>query len=171
LNCCADASQLPFADCSVDLYVGIDVLHHFSYPGHFFLSASKSLKHGGKIILIEPWAGPLGYLFYRFVHHEDCQKRTHPFGPAFPEGKSPMDGNAMISRQCLVDQKAELANYGLNVVKNEFFGSLSYLLTGGFQAWAAPLWLIRLLLALENFLPNKIKKLVGFRIMVVLEKV
>jgi hypothetical protein len=24
------------------------------------------------LVLVEPWTGPMGFLFYRFVHHEDC---------------------------------------------------------------------------------------------------
>ncbi|MDB2324474.1 methyltransferase domain-containing protein [Alphaproteobacteria bacterium] len=171
VNCCADASQLPFKDASIDSYIGVDVLHHFNHPGQFFNSAVKSLKPNGKIVLIEPWAGPCGYLFYRFLHHEDCQKLQQPFGPAFTDGKSTMDGNAMISRQCLIDEEAELSNYGLKITTKVFFGSLSYLLTGGFQKWSAPLWLIRSLLAIERVLPRSLMQLIGIRMMVVLQKI
>jgi len=171
INCRADASQLPFKDASVDTFIGIDVLHHFDNPKGFFQSAAKSLKTGGKIILVEPWAGAFGYLFYRFIHHEDCQRLQTPFGPAFAEGKSAMDGNAMISRQCLIESETKLSKYGLQTDTKVYFGFLSYLLTGGFQSWAAPLFIIRSLIAIEHLMPQTLMKLFGVRMMVVLQKI
>ena len=81
-----------------------------------------------------------------------------------------MDGNAMISRQCLIDEEVKLSNYGLKITTKVFFGSLSYLLTGGFQKWSAPLWLIQSLLAVERILPKSLMQLIGIRMMVVLQK-
>ena len=146
VNCLVDATQLPFKDRSVDTFIGVDVLHHFDQPGSFFKMASHSLRAGGRIIFVEPWAGSFGYLFYRFVHHEDCARLETPFGPAFTGNKSPMDGNAMIARQCLVESETQLRSYGFKTIHRSFFGCFSYLLTGGFQTWSAPQQIIKLLL-------------------------
>jgi len=171
VTCLADATRLPFADSSVDAYVGIDVLHHFNNPDGFFQSASASLKPSGKIVLVEPWAGPAGFLFYRFFHHEDCHRLNTPFGPAFDAGKSAMDGNAMIPRQCLIEKHKSLERYGLRVESKTFFGSISYMLTGGFQSWGAPLWLIRMTVALESLLPPMIMRIFAIRMIVILQKI
>ncbi len=171
VNCCADANQLPFANDSIDAFIGVDVLHHFNCPSGFFSSAVKSLKSGGKIVLIEPWAGPIGYFFYRFLHHEDCHRLPKPFGPNFTNRKSAMDGNAMISRQCLIESDMELSTYGLKVVVKSFFGSLSYLMTGGFQPWGAPLWIVRFLVKFESVLPTSLMRIIGIRMVIVLQKI
>ena len=171
VDCLVDAVQLPFENNSVDAFIGVDVLHHFNQPGSFFKMASRSLKRGGRIIFVEPWAGSFGYLFYRFVHHEDCRRVETPFGPAFVDDKSPMDGNAMIARQCLVESKSQLQSYGFKTVHRSFFGCFSYLLTGGFQPWSAPNWAIKFMLKMEKLLPQPIMRFISVRMVIVLEKI
>ena len=171
VDCLVDAVQLPFENNSVDAFIGVDVLHHFDQAGSFFEMASLSLKPGGRIIFIEPWAGSFGYLFYRFVHHEDCRRVETPFGPAFVDDKSPMDGNAMIARQCLVESKSQLQSYGFKTVHRSFFGCFSYLLTGGFQPWSAPNWAIKFMLKMEKLLPQPIMRFISVRMVIVLEKI
>ena len=170
VSCVADASNLPFKKNSGDAYICVDVLHHFYQPGKFFDSVSYSLKTGGKIIFVEPWAGAMGYIFYRFFHHEDCKRVKQPFGPTFTFGKSPMDGNAMIVRQCLFESESELIKHGLKIRNMQFFGSLSYLLTGGFKKWGAPIYFVKALLAVERILPKFILRIIALRISIVLEK-
>ena len=171
VDCLVDATQLPFKNNSINEFIGVDVLHHFDQPGSFFKMASRTLKPGGRIIFVEPWAGTFGYLFYRFVHHEDCVRVETPFGPAFTDNKSPMDGNAMIARQCLVESKRQLKSYGFKTVHRSFFGCLSYLLTGGFQAWSAPERVINFMLKLEKLLPQPLMRIIGVRMVIVLEKI
>jgi len=171
VDCLVDATQLPFKNNSVDAFIGVDVLHHFDQPGGFFKMASRSLKPGGRIIFVEPWAGSFGHLFYRFVHHEDCVRVETPFGPAFTGDKSPMDGNAMIARQCLVESETQLRSYGFKTMHRSFFGCFSYLLTGGFQPWSVPKQVIALLLKIEKLIPQPLMRIIGVRMMVVLERI
>ena len=171
VDCFVDATRMPFKNNSVDEFIGVDVIHHFDQPGSFFKLALRSLKPGGRIIFVEPWAGSFGYLFYRFVHHEDCRRVETPFGPAFTDDKSPMDGNAMIARQCLVESKRQLQSYGFKTVHRSFFGCFSYLLTGGFQPWSAPKWLIKLMMKMEKLLPQSVMRIIGVRMVIVLEKI
>ena len=171
VHCLIDATQLPFKNNSVDAFIGVDVLYHFDQPGSFFKMASRSLKPGGRIIFVEPWAGSFGYIFYRFVHHEDCVRVDKPFGTTFTGGKSPMDGNAMIARQCLVESETQLQSYGFKTMHGSFFGCFSYLLTGGFQPWSVPKQVITLLLKIEKLIPQPLMRIIGVRMMVVLEKI
>ena len=94
-----------------------------------------------------------------------------PFGPAFNGDKSPMDGNAMIARQCLVESETQLRSYGFETTHRSFFGCLSYLLTGGFQPWSAPKQIIKVLLKIEKLLPQPLMRIIGVRMMIVLKKI
>jgi hypothetical protein len=51
------------------------------------------------------------------------------------------------------------------------FGCFSYLLTGGFQPWSAPKQVIKLLLKIEKLLPQPLMRIIGVRMMIVLEKI
>lgn len=173
VSVCADVHALPFAAGSLAAVVGIDVLHHLARPGTALSEIDRCLAPGGRLVLIEPWAGLLGWVFYRHVHHEDCAVVADPFGAAFPPGKSAMDGNAWLPRAVLWDRPAERnrcapALRSVSVVR---FGGLSYLLTGGFQPWGAPAGLTRGLAAAERLLPDRLRGLVCVRGLFVFEKV
>jgi len=169
---CADAHSLPFATASLSAVIGVDVLHHLARPADALAEIDRCLAPGGRFVLVEPWTGPLGYLFYRFIHHEDCAAVPDPFGAAFPPGKSPLDGNAWIPRAVLQDRPSERKRHapGLRPLACERFGGLSYLLTGGFQEWGAPAGLTRRLAWLENRLPEALRALVSVRVLYAFEK-
>ena len=67
-----DAHALPFADGSFRNIVGVDILHHFARPALALSECARVLESGGKLLLIEPWAGLVGNIFYNFIHHEEC---------------------------------------------------------------------------------------------------
>ena len=64
------ACALPYTDESVGNLVMIDVFHHLADPYRFLEEASRVLKVGGRVIMLEPWTSPVGYLFYRYIHHD-----------------------------------------------------------------------------------------------------
>jgi len=66
----ADAQQLPFADGSLRAIIMTDVLHHMPRVEDFFREASRCLRRGGKILMIEPWVTPWSRLVYSRLHHE-----------------------------------------------------------------------------------------------------
>lgn len=169
---CADAHSLPFSNGTLSAAIGVDVLHHLARPGDALAEIDRCLAPGGRFVLVEPWTGPIGFLFYRFIHHEDCTAVPDPFGAAFPPGKTPMDGNAWIPRAVLRDRPSERARHapGLLPLACERFGGLSYLLTGGFQGWGAPAGLTRRLAWLENRLPDPLRALVSVRVLYAFEK-
>jgi len=69
-----DARRLPFADSSLDGIVMLNTLHHIPEPRAFFAEASRTLKPGGVLAMVEPHFSPLGHLIYRFLHHEPVLK-------------------------------------------------------------------------------------------------
>ena len=65
-----DAAHIPFEDGSLRAIVFTDVLHHFSDVRQFFREASRCLRSGGKILMIEPWVTPWPRFVFKHFHHE-----------------------------------------------------------------------------------------------------
>ena len=64
------AEALPFADGEVGALVLFDVLHHVATPAAFFAEATRVLRPGGRLLLIEPYISPLSHLVYQLFHPE-----------------------------------------------------------------------------------------------------
>lgn len=71
------AVQMPFENASVDAFFMIDVLHHIVDPKVFFTEALRSLKVGGKVVMIEPANTLWSRFIYKNFHHEQFD----PTGP------------------------------------------------------------------------------------------
>lgn len=66
----ADAQRLPFPDGSLRAIVFTDVLHHMPDACRFLAEASRCLRDGGKILMIEPWVSAWSRFVYTRFHHE-----------------------------------------------------------------------------------------------------
>jgi len=64
-----DGSRLPFAARSLRGIVMTNVLHHFPEPRLFFGEATRCVRSGGVIAMIEPWVTPWSRFVYTF-HYE-----------------------------------------------------------------------------------------------------
>ena len=71
----ADACTLPFADASLDAITMTDVFHHIPDVGGFLTEATRCVKPGGKLVMVEPWNTPWSNWVYSHLHPE-------PFAPA-----------------------------------------------------------------------------------------
>ncbi len=80
-----DAHRIPFQDASLRAILMIDVLHHLAAPGSFFAEATRCVKPGGVMIMIEPWVTPWSRLVYTWLHHE-------PFHPEAAQWEFPTSG-------------------------------------------------------------------------------
>jgi len=172
VDVCADAEALPFADETFVNVVWIDVLHHMTRPGTMLAEVTRVLSPGGRAVMIEPWTGPMGLLFYRYAHHEDCRPVPDPWNAAMAADKGAMDGNTFIPKALLVDRAEELsARVGpLSVVEVRPFGSLAYVMTGGFQPWGLPRTMVRVAARLERLLPTAVAALSALRVLYVCRK-
>lgn len=70
----ADAQRLPFRSATLRAIVMTNVLHHMPDVQSFFAEASRCLRKGGKILMVEPWVTWWSTLVYKNFHHE-------PFDP------------------------------------------------------------------------------------------
>ena len=66
----ADACDLPLPDNSLNAIVMTDVLHHIPDVRRFLLEASRCVRPGGKIVMIEPWRTPWSEWVYTRLHSE-----------------------------------------------------------------------------------------------------
>jgi SAM-dependent methyltransferase len=84
-----DAHRIPFQDASLRAIVMIDVLHHLSQPAVFFAEATRCVKPGGGMIMIEPWVTPWSRLVHTWLHHEPFRPEASRWG--FPTS-GPLSG-------------------------------------------------------------------------------
>jgi len=73
-----NAMQMPLADDTLRAIVMTGVLHHIPDVRRFFSEATRCLRPGGVIVMIEPWVTPWSRQIYTRLHHE-------PFEPAAQE--------------------------------------------------------------------------------------
>ena len=72
----ADSQKMPVKTCSLDGLVMIDVMHHIADCSLFLHEATRILKPGGKLVLIEPWNTRWSKFFYQNLHHEPFDPET-----------------------------------------------------------------------------------------------
>lgn len=70
----ADACDLPLPNQSLDAIVMTDVFHHIPDVSRFLVEATRCVRPGGKIVMIEPWRTPWSEWIYTHLHSE-------PFSP------------------------------------------------------------------------------------------
>ena len=64
------ATAMPFADKSVAAFLLYDVFHHIKDPEMALREMARTLKSGGKIVMIEPYNSVWGRFVYQHFHHE-----------------------------------------------------------------------------------------------------
>jgi len=171
---CVSAEKLPFADASLGALVLLDVLHHLSAPARFFQEAVRVLRPAGRIVMCEPYISPVSWLVYRLFHQESVDMRVRPLAEHGARDKDPFESNQAIpTLLCRPDGQRELAWLfpELKLVRFERLAGLSYPATGGFSRpprLPARLW--RTLLGLEDRLPAAVFRLIGFRLLAVIER-
>jgi SAM-dependent methyltransferase len=168
-----DAEKLPFDDGSLGALVLFDVLHHLPHPARFFAEAVRTLRTGGRVVMCEPYVSPLSYPVYRFIHEERCDLSVDPLAEAAGTGSDPFEGNQAIPTLLLGRRRSELEQRlpQLRVAGLKRFAGLAYPASGGFgRPTLLPMRAWRALLALEDRLPEAAFRMIGFRMLAVLER-
>ena len=80
-----DAQQMPFRDGSLRAIVFTGVMHHIPDVRRFLAEASRCLRGGGKVLMIEPWVTAWSRFVYKHFHHE-------PFCPEAKDWLFPSSG-------------------------------------------------------------------------------
>jgi SAM-dependent methyltransferase len=167
-----DAQSLPFDDGSVGALVLFDVLHHLPAPGRFFAEATRVLRPGGRVIACEPYVSPLSYPIYRFFHEEGLVMSADPWAES-PDRLDPFESNQSGPTRIFAGGARDLLRRfpAFRLVRFERLAGLAYPASGGFARQPLlPLSLWRGLLAAEDHLPEAAFRLIGFRLLAVLER-
>jgi SAM-dependent methyltransferase len=168
------AEALPYADASLGGLVLFDVLHHIPSPRKFFAEATRALKVGGRVVMCEPYIGPLSYPVYKFLHEEPVLMFADPLAPAARD--DPFDSNQAIPTLLFGRAKGHAAFARefptLHVRAVHRLAGVSYPASGGFSRGAfLPQGLWSALHSFEARLPEPLFRLLGFRMLVTIEKV
>ncbi len=127
----SDAQAMPFGDGELRAIVMTNVLHHMPKVREFFAEATRCLRPGGKILMIEPWVTPWSRLIYTRFHEEPFDSEATDWGFA---GNGPLSG-ANVALPWIVfarDEKRfreEFPNLRIECVRP--FLPFRYLVSGG----------------------------------------
>jgi SAM-dependent methyltransferase len=80
------AEDLPFPDGALRGIAMVNVFHHLSDPRSFLREATRCVRVGGIVSMIEPWVTPWSSLIFRKLHHEPFEPQADrwefpPVGP------------------------------------------------------------------------------------------
>jgi SAM-dependent methyltransferase len=169
------AEALPYADASLGGIVLFDVLHHLPNPRLFFAEATRALRPGGRVVMCEPYVSPLSYPVYKFLHDEPLALRVDPLAPAATsdDGRDPFDSNQAVPTLLFGRGPGvfEREVPALAVRSVERLAGPSYAASGGFsRPPLLPRALWTWLHDVEARLPEAAFRLLGFRMLVTLEK-
>jgi SAM-dependent methyltransferase len=163
----------PFRDHALDGVVLFDVLHHLAAPRVLFGEAARTLRPGGRLIMMEPYVSPLSYPFYRFLHVEGLDTSVEPLSADAPPDKDPFDGNqavpGIIFGKCASQFRQDFPK--LRIAEQRLYSGFSYVASGGYsrpplvpkRIWSA-------LFRLDRQIPNAFCSLVAFRMLVAIER-
>ncbi len=170
----ASALALPYADGALGALVLFDVLHHLPSPRRFFEEASRVLRPGGRIVLCEPYIGPLSYPIYKLFHDEPLRLWVDPLvDQTGGDGRDPFDSNQAIPTLLFGRRRRAFARAfpALSLRRLERLAGPSYPASGGFSRGAllpGPLW--SALRRWERRLPEPLFRVFGFRLLAVIER-
>ena len=170
VNVVLAGSGLPFMSESLSTILMTDVLHHLPQPRQFFAEASRCVRPGGLMIMIEPWVTPWSRLVYSRLHHEPFQPETAEW--TFPQ-QGPLSGANSALPWIIFERdrtrfEREFPQWYIHTIKP--FMPFRYLLSGGVSLRSfMPGWSFALWRNLENLLKPWMRSL-GMFALIVLNK-
>lgn len=173
LDLVCDAQRIPLVAGRISNIVMFDVLHHIEFPRLFFAEATRILKPGGRIVMVEPAITPMSWSFYRFVHPETVRMSEDPLIEGSPtRHRDAFAGNQAIPTLLVGRHRHRFGAMfpALTLRQVEWLSLFAYPLSGGFQSWSVvPERLVPTILRMENTLAPLLGRVLAFRLLIVME--
>ncbi len=156
------ALDMPFENESLSHLVLIDTFHHIPDSKLFLEEASRVLRTGGKLMMIEPYNSFWGRFIYKNFHHE-------PFRPegdwTIPSSGPMSDANGALPY--IVFERDEAMFYEsfplLRINRIEYHTPFRYLLSGGVSyKQLVPSWSFGIFSNIDKFFVSLSKQLSMF---------
>ena len=173
LNLVADAQHLPFQSRSLGNLVLFDCLHHVENVTQFFDEAQRTLRVGGRIIIMDPYLSWMSWPIYRWLHQEPVDYTEDPLALKAPRvDRRPFDANQAVATILFErDRSGFHFRYpGFSIQQIRRMACAAYPLSGGFDHPSLlPHWLVTPMLRFEHQL-ERFGRFLAFRILVVIER-
>ena len=170
LDLITSAETLPFQNSSISAIYMIDTLHHIPKPYFFLKEATRVLKPGGKIVMIEPANSFWGRFIYRNFHHEPFEPNA---GWEIPL-KGPLSGANGALPWIIFERdrvKFEQKFSHLKIHKIKYHTPLRYLLSGGVSMKCIiPSWSFIFFRGLDRLLSTLFKQFSMFQTIVLIKE-
>ena len=166
--------RLPFKDSSFDAVLAFDSIHHSEQPSKAIIELLRVIRKGGKIILVEPFVSPLSYLPYKIFHYEDTSWNFKEQGSIelSLRNLNPETGDQGVSR-FIINQLSNWrsTNFPKLTVSTTYLSPFSFFATGGVsRPLKTPEIFVKVLIKLENLIPNFIMKFLASRVILTIAK-
>lgn len=173
LNLVADAQRLPFQSKSLGNVVLFDCLHHIENVALFLDEAQRTLRIGGRIIIMDPYLSWLSWPIYRWLHQEPVDCTDDPLALKSPQtGRRPFDANQAVSTILFERNRSTFESRypGFSILHLRRMACIVYPLSGGFDHPSViPRWLVTPMLRLERRL-ERLGRVFAFRMLIVIER-
>jgi len=130
-----DGMKLPFLLNSLDALVLLDVFHHMQNVKEFLDEAERTLRIGGRIIMIEPWVSKWSLKAYSLINHElmDANAKSWKFNSTGPlSGSNQALPWIVFSR----DREKFCSDYpNYKIKKIQPMMPFRYIFSGGLSTW------------------------------------
>jgi SAM-dependent methyltransferase len=165
-----DAESLPFENASLSAIAMLNVFHHIPRPYLFLREAERTLKKGGRILMIEPANTPLARFIYKRFHHEPFDEN----GKREIVAGNPLSNSNQALPHIYFERDREwfAAEYpGLRIRKISYHSPFSYIISGGVSRSAMlPGFMFPLVTAAE-WLLKPVSKAIGLFCTIEVEKI
>lgn len=130
-----DGLMLPLERNSQDALVLLDVFHHMPNVKEFLDEAERTLKIGGRIIMIEPWVSKWSLKAYSLINHElmDANAKSWKFNSTGPLSGSNQALPWIVFNR---DREKFCSEYPrFQIVKIQPMMPFRYIFSGGLSTW------------------------------------
>ena len=174
-NCFAES--IPLKSQSLDFIIVNQTLHHISYPTLFFGEASRLLRSGGRLIILEPYTSLAMKCALIIMRHEGFNDFSDPLSRSVPSSdpNDPWSANNSIARILFGKEKIGSQKIpGFVMVHSRYAEFLTFLNSGGVGSkfFYFPLGprLLRLLWSFDNLVVRLFPNFLALQIQIVLTK-